>query len=65
MMRACPSIHGPKEGPLLGANGPAQAQYPFEPSSRLLLAAYRGSVSDFAVSLVMGMPAVAFAAGLR
>ena len=28
-----------------------KAKNPFEPSSRLLLAAYRGSVSDFAVAL--------------
>ena len=48
----CPSIRGPKTGPLLGANG-FQGLEPFGPSSRLLLAAYRGSVSDFAVALAI------------
>ena len=49
-----PSIHGPQSaGRYSGRTDfrPRSPERPFEPSSRLLLAAYRGSVSDFAVTL--------------
>ena len=50
-MRDCPSIHGPKEGPLLGANGFEKAQNRSSRVAARFWAVYRGSVSNFAVAL--------------
>ena len=40
------------EGPLLGANGSDEAENRSSRVAAVLLAAYRGSVSDFAMALV-------------
>ena len=52
--KPAPRYTAQEDGPLLGANGFVvllKPKSPFEPSSRPLLAAYRGSVSDFAAAL--------------
>ena len=54
LRQAAPRYTAQKDGPLLGANGLVvlvKPKNPCEPRSRLLLAAYRGSVRDFAGTL--------------